>query len=335
MSSRAARLRSLRDAEDVGMQFTTRSSSRAQTIACALCCLMLTLAGCGSAPVPLVARAGTTFGMAIGGDNEKIAFGTADRVDPQRGALIFELLDADTNALVTTLPARLVTRVAADPASDAGFDPQFQVGDFTPWLFEQAVALVDIPSTVPGDLYKIKIRRAQNTTGTPAIDNSPADSTLWTLEILPASAGDQDFTPFSATYAGIPPFAATPELVSRIVPNPKLVIALPANGGPVKAATMEIVFPGRATIKGAIQEDGVGDQAILTHEILPGNRVKVHFVNAGPLWVTQIALVFSLSDTVYAPLAKTDFTYVSGTFWDENGVPVTPLANYQPFSEIR
>jgi hypothetical protein len=335
MSSRAESSHSLRDAEDVGMKFETRSSSRTQTIACALCCLMLTLAGCASAPVPLVARAGTTFGMAIGGDIEKIAYGTADRVDPQRGALIFELLDADTQALVTTLPARLVTRVAADPASDAAFDPQFEVEGFTPWLFEQSVALVDIPSTVPGDTYKIKIRRAQNITGTPAIDNSPAESTLWTLEILPATGGDQDFTPFSATYAGIPAFAATPALVSRIVPNPKLVISLPQADGPITAATMEIVFPARATIKGAIQEDGVGDRAILTHEVLPGNRVKVHFVNAGPLWITQIALVFSLPDTTYAPVAKTDFTYVSGTFWDENGAPVTPLANYEPFFEIR
>jgi|GEM_PF-5566536 len=297
---------------------------------------------CSGRPVPLVARAGTTIGLAIGpetqigGADAGLAFGTNVVSDRQRGFLVFELRQGST--VVATLPTRFVTRVVPDPASEAGLTGLVPANNGVPLAMPlaQALAMVDIPRTVPTGTYRIYVARSSAPSGSPISGPNPADSPLYEIEILGPQSNDR-FTPFDHDEF-LEVFAATPEQLQSITPKPKLLLNLP-NGqtGLPAAATLEIQFDGtRVDVRGAVMNVPARSGALLTTSLVASNRARVHYVN--PLADgQQLALVFEVLDrgAAYDPVSETThFTVVSQDYYDALGVPMA-VGSFNPKGGIR
>ena len=292
------------------------------------------LLGCAGTPVPTVARAGTTIGLSADSTvfAAPLGFGTATQPDPQRGATVFELYDS-TGAFVSELPARLITRTYPDPSSTGGL-----VGGLTGLSVkpQQVIALLDIPGDVDASIsgvpYEIRARQAEHAgPGAPAVQgSSPVEEPLWRIEILDSPNDDESFTPFEIDFGGTI-FPIDDALIRETIPNPKLLFRLPESPAATAAATIDVTFDDtRVDILGVHLHSGATQGTFLTYESPAAGTIRIHYANPSAATPDEsIAIVFAHDDpqSSYDPLAHddpADFDYVSGTFYDEDGVEFTP-----------
>ena len=297
--------------------------------------------GCSGKPVPLVARAGTTIGLAIGPEavvfqSMGLAFGTADVADRQRGFLIFELRQG--SVVVATLPTRYVTKVVPDPASEVGLTGLAldHNGTGLPIPLNQALALVDIPTDVPAGSYRIFVKRSNSPSGGSPQNPNPSDSLLYQIEIIEPRF-DQDFTPFDHEEFG-GTYAASPEQLQSLVPKPKLVLNLPTgSSGYPAAATLEITYDdSRIEIWGAILNVPGRQGPFITTEFVASDRVRIHYANPVADG-EQLALVFEVLDRGFQfdPVSyTTHFTVASQDYYDADGAPMA-VGTFDPKGGIR
>lgn len=324
---------------------TPRSVDRRASAALMSAVALWTAVGCMGRPVPLVARAGTTIGLAIGGENYLaanawLAFGTGSVADRQRGYLIFQLYQGST--FVTTLSTRYVTKLVPDPASEVGlYGVAYDQQGVTQAPVGQALALVDIPSTVLPGIYRIHVRRSDSASGATFLPQDPPDSALYELEVIEPQF-DSDFTPFDHEEpAGV--LAATAEQLQSVVPKPKLRLNLPSVGGAYPAAaTIELSYDtSRIEIWGALLNIPSRPGVLITTEFPAADRVRIHYVNPAADG-EQLALVFEVVDqgNDYDPVSATDPTHFSvinanTRYYDADGVLMSVGGNYNPKAGIR
>lgn len=296
---------------------------------------------CAGRPVPLVARAGTTVGLAIGGEgfaasSAWLAYGTSVVPDRQRGFLVFELRQGST--VVATLPTRLVTKLQPDSASEAGLTGSAPTNSGSPYPFlQQAMALVDIPSNVPPGTYRIYVRRSTAASGGSFVTPDPLDSTLYSLEVI-GPQNDVDFTPFDHEEGILGVFAASPAQLQSVVPKPKLLLNLPQDSvGFPAAASLELAFdPSRIDPWGGILNSPTRPGVLITLELSAPNRVRLHYVNPAADGA-QLALVFEVVDRgiAYDPVSETaHFFLLSQQYYDADGNPMS-VGSFNPIVGIR
>jgi hypothetical protein len=287
--------------------------------------------GCYGRPAPQVVRAGTTLAFGMGMESQPIGYGTLDIPDPQRGYTQFRLYRNDSNnwgTFVANLKTRLVTRGAADPASQGvieGIQDPFGFGGTVQAMF-QVIAIVDIPANVASGTYRIKSFRYRDPEFTTALDNGPGDSNQHEIEIITST--EEDFTAFVGTTAS----------AASIVPWPKLILNFPTipDAPWPAAATIRLTVPSRINVRGVSMNESVGNGAFVTFSSPSTNVVEIHYANpeseSGAL-----SLVFDLESWSgdYDPVATSEFAYQSGSFYDADGNPLIPPANYNPVGQIR
>lgn len=300
-------------------------SRRGAAVALALLC-----AACGAAPLPLVARAGTTVGIAVGGDlleGQRLAFGASAYAalgipeDP-RGRLVFEL---DTSAVTGSklrLEPRVVTRVVPDPATGAAIDPDAHLLPLAGAA--QVLALVDLPADAPAGTFELRILRVDR-------DGRalPGPSYRQQLEVLPNPGGVERFNPFRAFHPAGSLDLEAEGLAAGLYPWPKLVLPLvPADGARVHAAHLVVAYPAdriesilrvyddRRTDHGAIvqwRDDGGGDPTL--------GRVSVDWAAPEPGAFQALAVVFHPRESFAGSLTPADFQVVESAFYDAEGRP--------------
>jgi hypothetical protein len=282
---------------------------------------LLAALGCSGRPLPLQAVAGTTIGLAISGETNLLAYGTADFADVQRGALGVDFMQGST-VVAGPVGLRLATRLVPDTASPAGLAGS--VGGATTLGLHQAVALLDVPVSLPApQTYTLRLRRYRDATLTTVVDEGPTESTLWTLDVKPGD-GAPHFTPFEGELGPI-----DAAYIAELVPYPKLVLTLPSA---TAAATVQIRFPTAAVeIRGALVRRKVGQASLVTFELVDSDSVRLHYVNPAAD-TSALELVFANTAAIYAPVLYSQFAYESGAFYDADGAPIAPSASYSPIT---
>lgn len=269
--------------------------------------------GCGSQPVPLAARAGSSFAFALSGEagagdgfingmeDFDIGYASTDgsATDVQRGEVEFYLVDASSNTEI--LETQLISRALPDRASDLGITngaaATANVG------IGQVLAVVFIPDTVQAGDYTLKARKI-----IPGDPNPVELGISRAFEVLP-SAGlpgpEFERTP-AVGYVGSGSAIDTSSELALTYPHPKILINLPGDGveGTTQypypsAATILIDLPDdgqqtKVTVKDVFEEQHLGQESIVTWLSVFG-VVRINFLsresNANTP-VIQLALAF-------------------------------------------
>jgi hypothetical protein len=300
---------------------------------CRIATIALTLAlgaGCGGAPLPLAGRAGTTVGIAIGGDlleGSRLGFGASAYTDlglpdDPRGRLVFELDTSAVTGSKVLLEPRVVTRVVPDPATGVALDPDAY---FLPFAGSaQVLALVDLPADAPAGTFDLRIRRVDR-------DGRalPGPSYRQQLEVLPNPGRVESFNALRAFHPGGSLDLVAEGLAAGLYPWPKVVLPLvPAHGVRVHAAHLVVAYPAdrvesilrvygdRRTDHGAIvqwRDDPDADP--------PRGRVAVDWVAPRPGAFEALAVVFRPREPFAGPVTPADFQVVESAFYDAEGRP--------------
>ncbi len=307
------------------------------------------VAACGSAPVPMVAKSGTSFALAIGGEGdvtEHIGYGS-DFVglNDQRGKLVFTLSDETSTYELGT---RLVTRTVPDPASRAGLDGLWGVplGGFV--RMHQVLAVVDIPCEVLSGHYDIsafnRVQVGPDTFETLAT-SALTENELRHIHVERDEDCVEAFTELAGSQYGIGSDVFSDEVLEGItatLPLPKLLVRLPVFGngvGPPAAATIELSYPvEKATIEGVFVDDIAGHRIFADYELEPPDRLRIHYVNPHPESQLVLAVVFQQRDPHWEHVVDpSDFTWHAATssFYTLDGEPVSVPWNYDPIGPIR
>lgn len=303
------------------------------SISLLLVLLSLLSSGCGSEPIPLSAQAGSTIAIPLVGEEtfgETVGYaGPYAPEDPQRGEISVLLVDSADPQVEIPLSTRYVTRVHADPASEAVIDGRPGQGGLG-----QILALVDIPPEVAPGTYGLAFarRRPSSAGGWEDADAPPrtgASLTVLPHEIdgIPLFAGPEHGearslgapTP-AIGYFGTGGFDLS-NLLSSYVPNPKVVIAIEPSSEPSFAARLEIEFPPeKVEILSVFEEQHAGHGSMLRWSLSePRGRVRVDLVDPDGS-VVEIAIAFRLLDFASTGRAVIDdFRVMSSIFYRADG----------------
>jgi hypothetical protein len=269
--------------------------------------LVLELLACTSEPVPLSAQAGSTvllaltdehiFGGGVGYESPYFGF------DDQRGETVLRIVGGDPRApREIPLATRYVTRVYADPASNATLFP-----DLYDERLVQVLAIVDIPADTPAGTYAVRYgrrRRIDQDTYEEVAPVVPATETR--LSVLPSVVVLQDRQGRFRSVRGAP----TPALgyvgagvadlageLGRYVPHPKLVIRFQPSWDPPAGAHIELLYPAeKVEILGVFEERHPGRGSIVRwRDSDPAGRLAIDLVDPDAS-VDEIAVAFRLVD---------------------------------------
>ena len=157
------------------------------------------MVACSSQPVPLAAKAGTTFSMALS-EIPNLSVGFESMIwtaDDQRGKLIAKLVNGPGPD--TDLVTRYITRTRPDPATSNLVKGPSVFFAFV-WAPEQLIALFDIPCEVVAGHYGIEFRIERPVSATEPDDIIPYAEGTNPLSHLEVEAGDgcgaEQFTDF-------------------------------------------------------------------------------------------------------------------------------------------
>lgn len=141
---------------------------------------------CGAQPIGRVAVPGTTiaipvppsyfggFGLRIGTDPATAPAFDANHPfeDPQRGEMLFKLVELGTQEVYGYLPRRWITRVGLDESTPEALDGAQQ------GVQGQVLALVDIPVDVEDGDYEIRVERYRRDSNSPTLAFTQIPTTI-------------------------------------------------------------------------------------------------------------------------------------------------------------
>jgi hypothetical protein len=290
--------------------------------------LWICAGACASEPIPLSAQAGSTIAIALAGEDMfSPALGYAGPyypLDDPRGEVLLRLVDgAAGEAVEIPLLTRYVTRVYADPASEAGLPSSRAPGGLG-----QTLALLDIPGSAPPGRYRLRLSRRDAQGDETSLPPTPAS-----LTVLPSAIPDiPDLTDGGALRAvlGTPTpavgyFATASQDVSRslalYVPNPKVVIRiLPASLEPPAGARLAVEYPAeKVEMLAAFEDQHLGRGSIVRwRDSDPRGRIDVSLVDPDRS-VSELALVFRPLPPSGRRVEAREFRVVGSTFYLADG----------------
>lgn len=284
--------------------------------------------GCWSYVLPREAHIGSTVGFVVAGDEparrslENVGFGSlayeqVGITDDQRGSLVITLHDPSSGTEVGTLDTVLVTRAAADPATDQAraFNPLGGPG------LGQVIAIADIPDDAALiGAWDVKMAREDRDGVRHPLDY---DLPITILDKTPTTA----INPLTAFFRSQipPPLVTSKDIVTSgdvalIYPHPKAVFrTFPVHAGRVVLSynTARIdqildVFPDHHAGREAL---------VLWKQDHPSpGEIEIQYVDPD-LKIFLIAVVFTLKDPDGAGIVdiQSDFTVLEQEFYDADG----------------
>jgi hypothetical protein len=291
--------------------------------------LWICAAACASEPIPLSAQAGSTIAIGLAGeDTYSPALGYRSPyypLDDPRGEILLRLVDDSAGGSVEIpLLTRYVTRVYADPASEAGLQSSRAPGGLG-----QILALVDVPGSAPPGRYRLRLARRDAQGDETTLPATPAS-----LTVLPSAIPDiPDLTDGGALRAvlGAPTsavghFATASRDVSRslalYVPNPKAVVRiLPVSLEPPAGARLAVEYPAeKVEILAAFEDRHLGRGSIVRwRDSDPRGRLDVSLVDPDRS-VSEIALVFRpLPGSGRSQVESREFRVLGSVFYLADG----------------
>jgi len=294
----------------------------AHGLALAAFCTLLG-AACANHPVPMAAHPGSTVAIPVGSEEvvgSLAAYGTAGVADPQRGQLVFRLLDETTHVPTgDVLTVRAVTRAYPDPASEAGIENEAGDGFIVSVGIGQVLAVVDVPTDVDPGNYDLEITRER-----PAgIELPPEETPAYRLPftVLP---GIEQPTPLEAFFS----FTGTsfigplvPVDLSTLYPHPKVIFTLP--DPPPAAAHLVIGYPGAKIEKvvAVFEEQHLGRTSIVMFTDDPVlDRVTIDLIDPLETGVSRFSIAFRPA-VGGALVDVSDFAVLEEVYYDAYGAP--------------
>ena len=244
---------------------------------------------CGSQTVPLIAKAGTTFSIAIDEDHRSehgVGFASLIWTEgDQRGNLIAKLHGGPGPD--TDLVTRYITRAAPDLSSSRlVLDKNESSGALGLSLPQQAIGLFDIPCTVVAGQYSIEFRVERPGEAPDLL--AEANTVLSQITIENDGQCENRPTQFLGSrlgFVGVPTEAGLAELV----PMPTVIFKLPHAANPdgslirptFRPSSAEVVvsYPAeKMQVKGVIAKSHWDADAMVFHQLESPNRVRIQYM---------------------------------------------------------